>query len=240
MHHASKTTHTILCSVAASLLLISLLATLPLNSAQAAEILLRNDTIPVGGSNNPVVGFVPGEMAAGWLTVPISGHLVGVQVQWDSVIGINPPALERFVNIYSGGTFPTPGALLAQVNLPTLSDGSANEIRHLDPPANTVSLQVPVTAGQTIVVALEYLNNTSGGGVPSSVEADADGITPGRNSIFAIPGGWADAAAVGVQGDFGLRAILQPIPEPASVVLFALGVTQICLLPRRRSRYSSV
>lgn len=207
----------------------------PLNDATSAEILLRNDTILAGGTNNPLVGFIPGEQAASWLTVPSTGTLVGVQVQWDSLIGINPTTLERFVNIYSGGTFPTPGPLLAQVNLPPLSDGSANEFRHLDPTTNLIPMQIPVISGQTIVVALEYLNNTSGGGVPSSVETDADGIQAGKNSIFAIPGGWADAALVGVPGDFGLRAIIQPIPEPTTALLLAMGSTLAICWIRKHS-----
>ena len=204
-------------------------------SARASEILLRNDTLPATGTNSPVVGFIPGEQAASWLSVPSTGDLVGVQVQWDSLLGGNVNVLERFINIYAGGTFPTPGPLLAQINLPLLNDGSTNEIRHLDPGADNMPLQVPVTGGQTIVVALEFLNNNSGGNpFLSSVEADADGIQAGKNSIFAIPGGWAAANLVGVPGDFGLRAILQPVPEPMSGLVGAIGLAQFLLFTRRR------
>ena len=181
---------------------------------------------------SPVVGFIAGEEAASGLTVPASGDLVGVQVQWDSLIGFNPSTIERFVNVYSGGTFPTPGPLFGQVSLPPLSDGSANEIRHLDPPTNSLPSQIPVVAGQTIVVALEFLNTT--GGFSSSFEADADEIQVNKNSIFTIPGDWADAVPAGVPGDFGLRAILQPVPEPASAGLVALGLAQVWFLARRR------
>lgn len=203
--------------------------------AQATEVLLRNDTIPFTGSNSPVVGFVPGEQAASWLTVPITGDLVGVQVQWDSLLGGNTNVVERYINIYGGGTFPTPGPLLAQVNLPSLNDGSKNEMRFLDPGTNLVPIQVPVAAGQTVVIALEFLSNTSGGNpFVSSVEADADGIQATKNSIFTVPGGWSSAAAANVPGDFGLRAILKHVPEPTTAGLLAIGLAHVWLLRWRR------
>jgi hypothetical protein len=67
----------------------------------------------------------------------------------------------------------------------------------------------------------------------SSVEIDTDGCTTNANSVFAIPGGWVDTCLAGAPGDFGIRAIVDPIPEPASLALMTLGGTLMCL--RRRS-----
>ena len=198
-----------------------------------ADILLKNDSIPSGGSNNPLLAFVPGEQAASWFVSPTAGAIVGVQIQWDSLFGGNPTSTERFVNIYGGGTFPTPGPLLAQIQLPMLNDGSANEMRHLDPPVDSVPVNIPVTSGQSFVVALEFLNQNAGNNFGSSVEFDQDGITPNVNSVFAVPGGWIDAGAAGLTGDFGIRAIVRPVPEPAGGLL-VLGLTWIVAIGRRK------
>ena len=136
------------------------------------------------------------------------------------------------MNIYAGGTFPTPGPLLAQIAQPVLTEASNNEMRHLNPPTNNVPLQVPVTPGQTFVVALEFLNANSGNQFAPSVEFDQDGIQPGVNAVFAIPGGWLAAGPQGVLGDFGIRAIINQIPEPTCMALFSLGI--VALRVRRR------
>lgn len=204
-------------------------------SLSATEILLRHDTVPAGGSNNPLNTFIVGEQAASWHTSPVNGDIVGVQIQWDSTFGGNPPSQEFAVYVYGGGTFPTPGPLLAQIVAPVLSDMSANEMRHLDPPANTVPLQVPVTSGQTFVVALEFFNQNAGNVFASSVEFDQDGITPGVNAVYALPGGWLDAGPQGVLGDFGIRAIVRQIPEPGCMLL-ALSIVPTWLSARLRSR----
>jgi hypothetical protein len=220
------------CILTATLLLGSVV--LPLNCAGAAEILLKHDSIPAGGSHNPLNAFLVGEQAASWFTSPVNGDLVGVQIQWDSQFGGNPNSQEFAVYIYAGGIFPTPGPLLAQIVAPVLTDGSANEMRYLDPPADTSPLQVPVTPGQSFVVALEFFNQNSGNLFASSVEIDQDGILPGVNSVFALPGGWLDAGPQGVTGDFGIRAIVNQIPEP-SALLLALAFTSLWTTSRRCS-----
>ena len=196
------------------------------STAHATEVLLRNDTLPVGGANNPLLSFVPGEQTASWLTAPGAGSIVGVQVQWGSLFGGLPASQEMAINIYAGGAFPTPGPLLGQIPGPFLVDGSNNEFRHLDPPTNNVPINFPIASGQSVVVALEYFNNNSGGGpfVPG-VEFDTDGnIQANRNAVFVIPGGWFDAIPLGVVGDFGIRAIFQPVPEPTGGLTLVMGL----------------
>ncbi len=180
-------------------------------TAIAAEITIQNDSIPAAGSGTPLVAFLANEQAAAWLTTPVSGDIVGVQILWASQIGGAPASQELAIHVYDAGTFPAPGALLASVTAPVLIDGMVNEFRFLDPPTDSTPLQVPVTSGQTFVVALEFLNQQAAGSpfVPS-VEYDADGCQASKNTAFAIPVGWIDACAAGVTGDLGIRAILNP------------------------------
>ena len=224
--------HRDLHHVVRALLIVALAAT----ATSASEIVLQNDSVPQTGSGNPLLAFLPNEQAATWHVAPAAGNIVGVQVQWDSLVGTNTGALELFVNVYLGGTFPTPGALAAQVVGPSLNDGSNNEMRHLNPPTNTIPLNVPVTAGQTVVVALEFANASNPAPFGSGVEIDQDGIQLGKNSIFAQPGGWAAAGPVGVTGDFGIRAVFAFVPEPTSAALLYGCLAALCLSRQRRRR----
>ena len=95
-----------------------------------------------------------------------------------------------------------------------------NEFRFFDPPTDALPIQIPVIAGQTIVVVLEFLNQNANQPFAPSIEIDQDGIIPGVNSVFAKPGGWLAAGPLGVTGDFGLRAII--VPEPATLTLLGL------------------
>ena len=203
--------------------------------AGAAEITLQNDSIPAPGSGTPLLTFIPNEQAAAWLTTPVAGDIVGVQVLWASLFGGNPASQELGIHVYAAGTFPTPGALLASVTAPLMVDGSVNEFRHLDPPTNNIPLQVPVSAGQTFVVAIEFLNQNAGNQFGTSVEIDGDGCQPGKNSVFVIPGGWYNACSLGVSGDFGIRAVVNPIPEPASLTVLVPLLGGLALLRRGRS-----
>lgn len=205
------------------------------STASATEIVVKNDSIPAAGSGTPLPAFLANEQAAAWLTSPVAGDIVGVQVLWASQFGGNPPSQELAVHIYAAGAFPMPGGLLASVVGPTLVDGAVNEFRHLDPPTDSVPLQVPVGAGQTFVVALEFFNQSAGNAFASGVEYDGDGCQAGKNGVFTIPGGWSDACAAGVTGDFGIRAIVDPVPVPEPGAVGLLGLSGLALRRRRRS-----
>ena len=207
-------------------------------TVDAAEITVKNDAIPAAGSGTPLLAFIPNEQAAAWLTTPVAGDIVGVQVLWASQFGGNPASQELGIHVYAAGTFPTPGALLASVTGPLMVDGSVNEFRFRDPPANNLPLQVPVSAGQTFVVAIEFLNQNAGNQFGTSVEIDGDGCQPGKNSVLVIPGGWNDAGLLGVTGDFGIRAVINPIPEPDSLSVLVPLLGGLALLRRGRSARS--
>ncbi len=202
-------------------------------AAGASEIILQNDSTPAVGQGTPLINFIPGERIAGWFTSPVAGDIVGVQFLWSSTFGGSPTMLETAITVSSAGVFPAPGATLATIVAPALADGVLNEFRYLDPSFDTMPLQVSVTAGQTFVVDLEFLNTNAGNQFASSIEIDLDGTLPGVNSIFVVgPNTWLDSQLLGVTGDFGIRAIIKPIPEPSSYILllaaiFATGAVRL-------------
>ena len=185
-----------------------------LPSAQAAETTVKNDSATDGSLTTVCPCFVPGEQTAAWLTSPCDGNIVGIQVFWKSTFGGAPDSTELSLGLFGAGTFPTPGAALANdvggpavIAGPMLTDGIYNEYRFLTD--GTTPISVPVTAGQTFVASLEYVNSNAGGPptVPSTV-FDHDGCQPGKNAAFTVPGGWADACSLGVTGDWVIRAIV--------------------------------
>lgn len=214
----------LLCGVAIGLASLSA-------RVEAAEVILKNDSVTGTGDGTPCLCLVPSEIAASWLTVPFDGTLVGVQVFWQSQAGGATEFLEAGVHIYAGATFPTPGATLASVTGPTLSDGVLNEYRHTDPPSNTIPINVAVTAGQTIVVGVEMFNPSSGGDIfTPSTSYDQDGCQASRNAVRLESGSWVNFCDQGAGlGDWAIRAIVVPdndIPAVSQwgVVLLALAI----------------
>lgn len=213
----------------------------------AAEQTVQNDSAP---PDTPCNCLIAGESTAAWLTATCSGNIVAVQARWRSQIGSSPSQIEHSISVFGAGSFPTPGAALqnagavpAVVLGPTLVDGIVNEFRFLDPPTNAVPLSVPVTSGQSFVVALKFLN-TSSGGAPFAPDIvyDSDGCQPNLNSVDVMPGGWADACPLGVTGDWALRAVIACAPKtPATsswgaASLVALLVTGGAMLLAYRLR----
>ncbi len=213
-----------------------LLATVLLAAAapgHAAEVTVQNDT---AGTTTPCDCFIPGEESAAWLTSTCHGDVVAVQVLWRSQFGGAPMVIEDSIILRAGGAFPVPGATLvnqdsspAIVVAPSLTDGSLNEFRFLDPPSDTKALRVPVTAGQTFVASLKFFNTTSGSPFAPTTVYDADGCQTGKNTAFAIPGGWADACLLGVTGDWVIRAVIDcaepaPIDTPWTLAPLALAI----------------
>ncbi len=186
----------------------------------ANEVTIKNDSLGVG-AGKLVPGFVADEKAASWLTSPCTGNIVAAQVFWRSVSGGAAQAHEDSLEIYRAGTFPAPGTLALTVGGPLLTDGVINEYRYLDE-NNTVPISVPVTQGETFVLALTFAQAPDPAEGPSVVE-DIDGITPNRNAIYAQIGpgvfAWYAAETLGLSGDWVLRAVVncQAISTDADV-----------------------
>lgn len=181
-------------------LLAALLAPAGRLAAEArGTVVLQNDSVVDFGTAFIQVGFVAGERAAAWLTSSCAGNLVALRVLWLS----NPPnggsTLGEYLRLSAAGTFPVPGAVLQELPGPVLTEGAFNEFM-LAPP-------VPVLQGETVVVDFQFLSNPPLSG-PSIVN-DIDGCQAGRNGIYATPpNAWFSACALGVSGDFAIRAVV--------------------------------
>ena len=188
---------------------LALAVALPANAA-ASEVTLKNDSLASFGNATIIAGFAAGEMAGSWLTSPCDGNLVAVQIFWRSQTGTEADMIGNAIHIYRSGTFPSPGMEAQTIGGPVLQDNAMNEWRYLDE-NNTQPLIVPVTAGETVAVALEFAEAplTSG----PSVVIDTDGNTSGRNSLYAtLDNGssfaWYNSATLGVTGDWVIRAVV--------------------------------
>ncbi|HVZ93956.1 MAG TPA: dockerin type I domain-containing protein [Phycisphaerales bacterium] len=197
------------------------------SSANAAEVTVQNDSLAVGGTGSVQAGFVEGESAAAWLTAPCNGNIVAVQVFWRSVFGGSPQILGDTITVFGDGIFPTPGPVMTSVGTPSqpavfegpvMSDGVINEFRYLDE-QSSIPLRVPVVQGQRFVVSFKFFE--SPGLFDPSVVTDT-GCQAGKNSIFAIPGGWMSACAAGITGDFVIRAVIDCV-EPTGACCIPNG-----------------
>src|SRR4051794_41003891 len=70
-------------------------------AASAAEIVVRNDSLPPG---NIFDSFSPDWRFGSLLTMPTSGKLVGVEIVWDSKSGNAPPTQYAAITISDGIT----------------------------------------------------------------------------------------------------------------------------------------
>ncbi len=186
----------------------TLVASLLVGSASAAEMTVQNDSLTNFGTAIIQAGFVVGEKGASWLTSPCAGNIVAAQVFWLSQNGASGQTLGGSIDIYRSGTFPTPGVLAEQIDGPLLTDGAINEYRFLDD-NNTVPLIVPVANNETFVVAYTFSENPPMSG--PSLAVDANGIQAGKNAIYANVGGnfaWYSSQSLGVSGDWVIRAVV--------------------------------
>ncbi len=138
-------------------------------AARSAEVVISNGVSVAGIPSTVANVFIAGERAASTLTSSCTGDVVAAQVYWASQFGGAPDSTELELAFFAAGSFPVPGPVLlnqgganAQISGPVLSEGVMNEFRHLDPPTNLVPMKIPVVAGQSIVLALQFLNDNNG------------------------------------------------------------------------------
>ncbi len=180
----------------------------------AQEVTVQNDRLVDGGTAAIQAGFIAGESAATWLTAPCDGSIVAVQVFWRSVLGNAPLSIEDSITLFAAGTFPTPGDVLLNspgsqpviLEAPVMTDGVLNEFRFLDE-NQAIPLNVPILTGEVFVVSFRFANSPNPVLGPSVV-TDLNGCQNLKNTIFANPGGWLNACALGISGDFVIRAVI--------------------------------
>ena len=187
------------------------------SSVTGEEIVVRNDSFESGGSAYIVGDFIPGEHAGVRLTTPCDGAIVAVQIAWLEGTPGHTASIEEAIHIYAEGTFPTPGLELALLEAPLLTPGFLNEYRYVDE-GQTIPLHVPVVAGQSFYVTLEFANATNVGEGGPSVIRDVDGCQPGCNVLYAIPGGWLNFC-IFLQGDLVIRAVVDCEEMPGACCL---------------------
>jgi uncharacterized repeat protein (TIGR01451 family) len=189
--------------------IIAMLAGLASGTVVAGETTMQNDSLVDFGTAVVVTGFIADGAAASWLTSPCAGTVRAVQVFWRSQTGTSGQTIHFAIDIYRSGSFPNPGALAETIGGPVLNDGVINEYRFLDE-NNVIPLIVPVTQGETIVVALVFAEAPPAPFGPSVVR-DTDGIVPMRNTILSNFGAgfeWRSAESLGVTGDWVIRAVV--------------------------------
>lgn len=191
------------------------------NSVHGGEVIVKNDTVVVNSTPfAQLFNFNAGDQVGARLIMPCDGTIVGVQVGWWGTFAQTLQYDEAAVHIFSDGVFPDPGAELATVIDPVLfSDPSllptVNEFRWLDPPTNSMPINVTVSSGDAIIVTLELANptNTVIGG--ANFVSDIDGCTANANILFSSSSGmWFDACTF-IGGDLVFRVIIDCDEEGA-------------------------
>ncbi|WP_395373468.1 hypothetical protein [Marinicella sp. W31] len=191
-------------------------------SVHAVETTVQNDSLENFSSGAVQSGFIANEQGAVWLDSPCDGNIVGVQVFWRSASGTAADTIEQQITISEAGTFPEPGTELEAIVGPVMNDGVFNEFRFLDE-ESVIPLIVPVSVGETYVVAFQFENSPNQ--FSASLVSDADGCQAGRNSIHAFLGEpindfvWFSSCDLGVSGDFAIRAVIDCPSDPTSVDL---------------------
>jgi hypothetical protein len=142
--------------------------------------------------------FVAGEQAGVTFTLPPENYpieITRIGIGWASQYGGAPAQIEQAIHVYAGG-LPNPGSPIFSLEGPLLTDGAINEF-NLDPLPGEIRIE-----SGPFTVALEFMNDNAGNPFSPSVYSDGTACQPGKNLVYAIPGGWYDACSLGVSGDW--------------------------------------
>ncbi|MFN0242109.1 MAG: hypothetical protein ACKVWV_04385 [Planctomycetota bacterium] len=141
--------------------------------------------------------FVPNEeFGTIFNTIPAAHfpiQITKIGFAWGSAITGQGQTLEDSLNVYGAG-LPNPGSPIHSVAGPALTDGFLNEF-------NVTPLNWMVTA-QPFTVTLRFANSTVNDPFAPTAVHDGNGCQAGKNVVKAVPGGWFNACALGVTGDW--------------------------------------
>ncbi len=168
--------------------------------AQAAPLVLQNDSFQSGDTVACQAGFATGEMGASTLgPVPEAFSIQAVRF----LFGGSEDQVTITLHVYIDEGTPNPGPEIYASDFQVT--GSNQAIQEID--LSGANLSLP--AGSSIRVAVEFHHT----GAPGLCRDD-DGIQPARNWIYS--GTWVDSRIYGLQGDWVLRAVVdtQPPNEP--------------------------
>jgi hypothetical protein len=161
--------------------------------AQCAETTFQNYT---GAGQVVCPCFIAGEQAGAVFTLPAAAYpveILKVGIGWGSQFGGSPQQIEGAIHVYAGG-LPDPGTPIFSLPGPVLTDGVINEYNLGPLPGEIIIPSGPFT------VTLEFALDSDI--FAPSVVHDANGCQGGKNVVFAMPGGWQNACALGVTGDW--------------------------------------
>jgi len=156
--------------------------------------------------------FVPGEEAGAVFSIPANQYpieILRVGIGWGSQFGGAPDQIENSIFVYEGNL--PPGLPAYALPGPQLTDGFINEFDLEAQLGNVFINSGPFT------VTLEFANSNVGDPFAPSVVHDGNGCQPGKNVVFAIPGGWYDACALGVTGDWVFYVVYRSDSSPLAV-----------------------
>lgn len=202
---------------------IALFMAVPAALAQCPELgPLQNYT---AGVQTACPCFIPGEQAGVVLQAPANEYpieILKIGIFWGSSFGGAPQQIEQALYIYEGGFtggVPTPSGPIFTLLGPVLNDGFINQFDISAVPGNKTIMSGPFT------VTLEFLNENLGDPFAGTVVNDGNGCQAGKNVVYAIPGGWADACVLGVSGDWLMYVTYRSLSPNADAnptsVLFA-------------------
>ncbi len=172
----------------------------------ADEVSVQNDSLVDGGTVAICPCFAAGEEAAVWLTSPCDGNIVAIQIFWRSLSGASAQSLQDEIIVYEAGNFPNPGAVKDSFSGPVLTDGGLNEYRYKDE-NQTIPISIPVTAGEEFVVSLKFLTSNHTDPTLPSIVSDS-GCQGGKNTVKVNGSTWTNSCALGVSGDWVIRAVI--------------------------------
>ena len=150
--------------------------------------------------------FIPGEQAGVVLQAPAAHYpleILRIGVGWASQFGGAFAQIEEAIHVYSG-SLPNPGTPVFSLVGPQLTDGVINEF-NIEPLPGEVTI-----GGGPFTVTLEFFNSNSLDPFAPTVIHDGNGCQTGKNVVFAIPGGWNDACALSVSGDWVFYVVYRP------------------------------
>ena len=151
--------------------------------------------------------FAVGEEAGAVLTAPVEHYpieILRVGIGWGSYYGGTGQSLEAAVHIYDAG-FPNPGTPIFTLPGPALNDGYIN-VFDLEP----LPGEIVIDSG-SFTVTLEFLNENQYDPYAPSMVHDGNGCQAGKNVVYAVPGIWYDACALGVTGDWIVFAVYRQV-----------------------------
>ena len=160
-----------------------------------------------GGGSVVCPCFAVGEQAGAVFNAPAAHYpieILRVGFGWGSQFGGAATTLEQSIHIYNGA-LPNPGAPQYTLNGPQMTDGFINEFNLEAFPGNRI-----INSG-AFTVTLEFANANAGQVFSASLINDGNGCQPGKNVVFAIPGGWSDACTLGVSGDWQVHVVYRRV-----------------------------